>query len=621
MYTVKLYNNTGFNPENIPDRAALLGTAFVEKQAVDTVQNYVISEVRLSAVFNDVKNVDYCQIGDFYYFVSGVTMTSRDVCILSLIPDYITSFGLSNIEFLDGITVRHHVDDDTFGAYPEEDPLLFCDQPLVLDVGTPQFDEGTDDYEGDYTIVTSTASLSEMGGGSSFNSVTYTDPSGNEVTVPHLKPAAWGTGFKSGAANKEYYIPGQAAFLITDDANGQVVIDGIQYCRDIAAETAITGQYRIPKLYVTINNTVTPSWWPSTWPALPQNCILELTGRELNAATGLAYEFNANVKNKRVLYGEFCKYGFITRSGNKMEAKPEEIIESGATSPTVIMTADPRPDGRPYFRFKTINGQTPVTGNGFDTSFWRNAVPGEQWAQIPLVFTTPSGIVQQQKYYDTSFEVLEKTRDNSMMARNAAAFARTGNAMINIASAGMARGTSLPMNQNNTSLNLNKPFSGDINMTRVGGALNSFSNWVGGKAQRNIEDLNYYNERGSMDYQMGMLKNLVIPDVMFPYTSGSIRDFVGNGVLPYRYKPSAMDIAIQDKLLTMYGYRDSEVLEQSHFFNRQYFNYVQANNISIGNNLPQWWKAGIVAQLAAGVRVWHVTPNESYYTSGNPIAQ
>ena len=72
-----------------------------------------------------------------------------------------------------------------------------------------------------------------------------------------------------------------------------------------------------------------------------------------------------------------------------------------------------------------------------------------------------------------------------------------------------------------------------------------------------------------------------------------------------------------DKLLTMYGYKKTKALEATDFSNRQYFNYVEAA-VSVGN-LPRWWADGISAQLANGVRIWHVKPNSSYYAN-NPVA-
>lgn len=625
MYTVDLYNNTGYNVENIPDSAALLGTPSISKTAVDTIQNYVMSSVRISAVFDDVKNADYCKIGDFYYFISGVTMTSRDVAVISLIPDYITSYGLTNLKFLDGITVRHHVDDDSYGLYTEDDPLLYCNEPLQLTVGDVLFDNNSQKH----SYVLATVDLQEAGGGQSFNSVTYTDPGGNEVTVPHLpqlKPAQK-TDFEIPAynGNRDFSIQGVVAFPLYDISLSQPntqILSGMQYCRDIAAETAIIDCYQIPNAYV---NSDTLSADGNVSKILTNSNVLNC---------GIPYrDANMTPRNLRVLYGRYNKFGIMTMAGNKMEALPEEIYYANAgytLQPRILCVADPRPDGKPYFRFEYMNKETPLKSETGNTAvidladFWRNTIPGQPWYHVPLVYTSPSGIIQQQKYYDQSYKMNEYTFGQRDMVNAGQMFGAASNVVLGTATQGlMTPGRNIMTTVDGESFGspIRSPLNAVGNQQFMSGARSQISGaqgLVGSIANKHLTEAEYYNTRGRMDYEMGLLKNVVIPDVMFPYTNGTIRDFVGNGVIAYKYRPSDKDMELQDKLLTMYGYQVTDKLERKYFYNRQYFNYVKAANISIGNNLPQWWKAGIVGQLAAGVRVWHVTPNETHYDN-NPI--
>ena len=634
MYTVKLYNNTGYNVENIPDSAALLGTPSIEKTAVDTVQNYVMTSVRISAVFDDVKNADYCQIGDFYYFIAGVNMTSRDVAVLNLIPDYITSYGLTNLNFLDGITVRHHVDDDGFGKYAEDDPLLYCNEPLELVNGDMLFN--ADDT--DVTIAMSTVDLYTMGTqGFSFNGTPYDDGSGNVVVVPHLEPIMTSTIFGMGTpteytqgAYRGFQIAGQQAFIVNGDQTTELAVrEGLQYVRDIAAESAVTAQYNIPANYITING--------GPFSSNTTRVITDIIGKDsmdgvgLTSPTGLKWQF-ATVKNNRVLYGSYCPYGIITASGSRLEANPEIIYGTSEQSegPKVLMRVDPRPDGCPYFRFAVYYGNSAI-GYTQGTNpellinnvlFWEKAIAGQKWYQVPLVYTSLSGAYQETKLYNAAQEVLQGNREDTLMARRMNNLSAIYNLGKTYASGfgDVTRLVSTPTAVSAEDAQWNtaqrpRIVLGSHDYTGMLGQINGI---VSSRAAQRIQDREYYNELGRNRWEHAMNNALVVPDIMFPYSGGTLRDMIGNGVFMYRYKPSQKDIELQDKILTMYGYRVTDKLDISHFYNRQYFNYVQANNITIGSHIPQWWKAGIVAQLAAGVRVWHVTPDETHYDN-NPI--
>jgi hypothetical protein len=106
---------------------------------------------------------------------------------------------------------------------------------------------------------------------------------------------------------------------------------------------------------------------------------------------------------------------------------------------------------------------------------------------------------------------------------------------------------------------------------------------------------------------------------MFP-RSETIRDLLGNGVRVYRYRFADSDVVKIDKILTMYGYKDTKPLEASDFTNRTKFNYVQASGISVSNNtMPRWIREGIAMQLSIGVRIWHVKPDATAYTDGSNV--
>lgn len=135
MWQARLYYDTGFNSINVPDSEATLVRASGNIRTfstMDILQRYFLSKITIRAFEDDVINADYLKIYDenneskyAFYSINGYTMTSGDVVDLAVVMDPLLSCGgIENIDFLDGMTKRHHVSDDTYGAYQEDDPLL-----------------------------------------------------------------------------------------------------------------------------------------------------------------------------------------------------------------------------------------------------------------------------------------------------------------------------------------------------------------------------------------------------------------------------------------------------------------------------------------------------------------
>ncbi len=568
---VKLYNNTGFNPVNIPDDALLLGTPFKTFNSVDILQDRFLSSVRVTALYNDVMNADYCQVNNFYYFINGVHMVAYDVAELSLVPDYVTTLGVTNLQVLDGIVERHHVADDSYGEYDEVDPLIVPNSELVLEDCGRHFDN---DGAGK-TLILSTVDLVKMGDTKApLEAVTYSDISGEQkVTVPHLWPVnpEQNTKFTMwDITGKEIgNTPQIGGCEVFEQSVQQNVKKGIQRVRDIAAETAIIGQYFLPSEF---GETVASS-------DIDNPRILKVVG--FSKTKNIPFNFlYSNVKNKRVLYGEWNKIGLMTADGSSIEKEADQVYEND-TNLKILMFADPRPEGRPFYRFNTIDGVTAT-----DNTRWMDAIGGEQWQNVPLVYTDKSG------------KLIDEVRNSYQLASGSIA----------------QRSTVLNNKWEKTLLPL-RIVTGD---TTLGGGLKESITGIFGVDSNATQENLYKNSLRSELFEQGVNMNVVIPEVHFPRTAGSLRDYVGNGVFLYRYHPNDKDIQRTDKLLTMYGYKDTTIFEPSFLINRQFFNFIKFSSLSIGNDVPQWFKSGLVEQLINGVRIWHVTPNPVHYLN-NPI--
>lgn len=154
MWRARLYYDTGFNSINVPDSEATLVKASENIRTfstMDILQRYFLSKITIRAFEDDIINADYLKIyyennenKYAFYSIYGYNMTSGDVNELIVIMDPLLSCGgIENIDFLDGMTIRHHVSDDTYGAYQEDDPLLIPSKIYCTQAGG--YGDETDD--------------------------------------------------------------------------------------------------------------------------------------------------------------------------------------------------------------------------------------------------------------------------------------------------------------------------------------------------------------------------------------------------------------------------------------------------------------------------------------------
>lgn len=594
MVSVTCYKKTGFNAVNIPESPAFLtGGTFdsITFDALDILQVEGLSSVSVSASYLDVRDIDYCALSDgtitAYYAVGTPYMTSTDVATLPLTYDGVTSAGgPSALIYLDGVTERHTVAEDKMFEFTQADEYMTPRRSLELEYGGMLFNN-TDIVA---TPVESTLDLVFLGeqfddDGITFTGtgITFTDASGNKVTTPYTKTVSARTQFTIGDATSGPLAPNTRLYENKDDY--PKVVNGLAVVRCLSMENSVISQVAYPEQYISV--IIGADGQYST-----------VTGKDQVATSGLDFKY-ADVNNNRVLYGEYNKYGLITAAGEKGEYLPEQIGDSTDTTPTVRSIADPRPDGKPYFRFAKYLGST---GNDY---FYVSCVSGLEWANVPLVYSKASGTYLNR----INFE------NDAKSAQSAYRYTQASNAV----------------DAAQTAVN---GVLGFINAFTDAGPNQTFGGWISGMAQ-SVSDTGFGLARTAMSasqtrtqYNLarekelqnyGFSQSVVSPQVLFPFNANLIRDFVGNGVFVYRYRYSNDDVKRIDTLLTMYGYKDTMALSAEQFNNRTYFDYVRALGVSIGGDLPLWQKETIAAQLNAGIRVWHVKPDASYYTSGNPI--
>lgn len=627
QYVCKCYFQTGLNAVNVVDSPNLLNDATqflsVELPTIDINQNIFLSSVRVRVLWKDIKYCDYVAIGNledgfFYYFVDGITMLGYDVAELSLTPDFLTSAGgIGAVDILDGIVTRCHVSDDSYGAWNIEDEFLTPSEPLLMDTHQINFGRAGNVY------IESSLDLGAMA--SIGSSDAYVETEDESVLVPTVVTNFYDT---------QYYMGGNQGTPTRTtlfDASDDDVLEGVNRCRALGIESAIRSQVCIPSSLVSKSTALEKITHYAQGGGLAERLELtQISGggqtsryfydatlldgsinrqwriiRSLSSGfndseTDIEYEYQ-DVNNNRVLYGSMNRVGILTTAGNRLESNPEDT-RSGDDFVTIRSVGDPHPTGCPYHRFKTMNG------NSSTSAFFVNAVKGLQWKQIPLMYSEPSGNALNQIAFSNSrrMQDLEYSYTPSGLANY------LYNYQVPTFNSGKAEYSSLGggLANNNTALAL----SGALLSFLQNPGLGAFSS--GGLSTLHTMEKYDLAKKQEMQ-QFAIQQSVASPEISVSYDGEAFRDFYGETVVVYRYRPTPTDIARLDTILTMYGYKVNISGKDANFFNRQYFNYVQGN-LTVGGNYPKWLCDGVSMQIANGVRVWHVKPNSNYYYN-NPI--
>ena len=600
QYTIKLYNSSGFSKENIPDKPSLLDDLeVIEVPSLNILQDRFLSEITLKVEYETIKNCDYCKIGNTYYFIDNILSTSRDVCKIFIKMDCLTTAGgVINLDFIDGITERHHIGDasEEFGKYTEDDPLLSCVEPLKI----AGYSEFIPDTKGN-TYIESTVDLAAIG--QELNAVTYTDnQTGKQITVPSTVPPTHSTQYGIKKLNDDNAtiilfpnITGKCTFLSSSyNLDGEIEENeliklGVKRCRDLGIESSILSQYTVPMFFSGGIDASTLE---------PDVKYMYGVFRDSELTTSEEFNFEyAQVKNKRVLYGLNNQYEILCPNGNSGIYKPEDLYYKGKedVSPHIFVFSDIRSEGSPYYRFKYLNKQGVEEGKNCETIL-NGCIKGSQWTSVPLVFTSKSG---------NSLDLYNFTNELTSFGYSRAI--QNAQNDIGLFSSGFNLITS--------PLSISSDKSGVSNAEGIGGALGGFGNSY---LNSTFTAAQQENTLQKMYTNFGYSQNVVVPQVMFPFQTETLRDILKNGFITFRYRPSDTDLSRQDKLLTMYGYKHTAIFEKSFLTNRINFNYIKCYNLSIKTAIPQWLKEGCLSQLEGGVRIWHVKPDEQYYDN-NPV--
>lgn len=618
-YKVTLFKNTGLNGVNTVDNISVLNKAeHFTVPDVELMQDRNLRYINVEATFSQCEDCDYCIVGSECYSIpeGGVNAKTEAVTEITLLSDPFLSAGgiivnssgdvTARFDILDGVTQRCTVKDDSWGAYTADDPLTAPQEPLVLQTEWLNASTGKS-----HIFIESLVELCSQGTPSFRNGITYTDEeTGETCTMPQTASLPMDSvtkvtqhtnftteGVTDTRGSQIYWKNDPKTDSDTTISASATIQRGLDTIRSLGQEQgSIIGQYKVPDKFLgditVIYSGITGEATSTTVPIIgTRQDITDIKGASGKLNSHISPDY-AHVKNKRVLYGAYNKYGMITCAGNSAEFNPEDL--GGEEAPEITYKSDPKPDGCPYYRFTTING---------NTEFWRNSIKGCTWENVPLVYQGASGSALtrlnfdneramkslQADQFDKNYgltlvnDVIQGIKDTAAAGFEGAATGGTPGAIAGVAGAGIAAG--------------------------VGIAQSIMS--------RDQYFERYNQEKANELSGLYQATDIYAPTINFPYNAKLLQVIKGNGVLVYKYHMSANDTKRVDKLLTMYGYKSAEPLTLANFGRRKHFDYVACSSISI-TGLPKWRCDAIAQQLKVGIRIWHELPNSNAYDD-NPV--
>lgn len=620
-YSTRLYLDTGFSYENIPDSASLLNNPnvkFIDVDAVWLYQNQEQGVIRVKSTFDNIYPVDYCRIGSSsYYFVTNVTMINPNTAELSLVIDAITTIGLNNItdNLAGGWCTRRCVTDDTlFNNCIDED--FVPTQPLENDTQDIKISNN-----GILAIVSSIdlSKVGELLSQGYKNSIESTSIDVSVPTVPaiNLKYTKITIDYQGLKLTRE--LVGKRMYLvgITDgDSQDNMLVDALTTVWSLGLFDAIAGIYYLPIgeegtgsnfTYEAVLNIGDGLFW-----------ISELTVHGgFFKLDRIPFKWNTpNVKNNKVFATKYNTYRLISMvSGNEAKYYAGDIYDNlnNPDAPNIAINIDGSDNGTTYAKPEYIRGvDLSQTSKKFE--IMRDAVTGGDWVSLNYNQARPKGII--------------KTLNSLNLSR--------ANTVLDIPSKILSN-LSLPNLSKNGNIyeSMTMPYSPSSSLVSqqqiAGGALDQVSPITGYNYFGNPRIGGFGNILGAIsglkDSGVGLLANsqeianavIQSPETWFPIDN-TLSLFYGNSYYVIRERLSDEDTLKFDKYLTMYGYKVNEPLTKECFYGRQYFNYIKAEGINIKtiNRVPLRLKQIAIEQLQGGIRIWHTLVNSNAYNN-NPI--
>lgn len=554
---VTLYKNTGFNEIDRPSNPDVLENfdAVVYPSDIFDWQHFDKASIRIRTTWQLVADVDYLKLHATDSESYDTYFTVSRVTMLNVNVAEL-SLQLDGLLSCGGIANCRILAGWAQRAHVSSDPVFTntLDEPWVP--SEELIIEGIQEYQR-----VSTAENIIVGATIQINEATkaadeYTAGTGQiAVYVPRVESVKEGS-----ITRMNLPVIGEADKQLPNlqlfNFDNDSVQEGIQSTRSLGLSDAITACYTLGnRMHAQIEY-------------ISNGEIASITGVKEDVALNnipFLYNTGTTIRNNKV----YSLYNVLRAtsvcSGDAADYEMRFIYMSDSTYPTFVFFTDPAPEGAPYMQPKYYLQR--------ENRAFLQCLKGMPWQNTPYSFDRRNGDL---------LELTTYTRKQHQAQINAAGNI-IGGTLGSVASFA----------------------TGD-----VAGGLQASGNTL----QRTYNDVqNFNNEKLRFEQQ----RNLVVPEIAFPRDQ-SIQDYIGNGFFFYRVRISNNDAVRLDNFLTQYGYAVDKKLEKSDFTNRQYFNFVQATNVQLEVERPLRMRNLAKAEIANGVRLWHVAPNVAA-TTFNPI--
>lgn len=608
LCTVRLYYETGLEPNNCMDSLALLDVYFTYRDFnnIAVKQNRGLINIQIDTTYDLVANADYCKIEEIGYWISGITMLNDNVAQLMLQQDYITTVGISNFSIISGWCTRRCVTDDTLfsNIIPENFQPM---EELQLD-GCNELQMTQRTNIGTRNVLVASIDIRDI----QQLAATYADAStGEKIVIPVLP-----TLDPQDQTKYLFYPNGQAWGSSTDipltaafNPNTQLIYENIARLRSLGIESCISASYTLPKMWMDNDGVINET-----------NGLYGTLVDNHGTAHSLLYPKFGSYKNNKVYSGQFQSYIIYSLcSGEMSQFKVEDILDP-------LYDPDDLNHNKIdwyYFADLRYNGYPSAKplhykGNLNDSMF--GVIKGAGWQQTPFMYS-----FGQSGYLLDALNIgVEKTKYIGHAVTGALDTA------VNLA------GTAAFLGDPN-GFNWGVPESAKPSISGEGGlSAVEYSNLRNSYRARGLNQMadrqilkgfrSGYVTKGFdffstlRDFRRELSTSMAgSPDIQFPVIP-QLQDFLGNRFYEMRLRLTDNDMQRFDKYLTMYGYAVFEPLTSACLTGRDKFNFVMAKDVDINSDWPLYIRKGICNMLELGVRIWHIAPTNSAYDD-NPISQ
>lgn len=576
--TVTLYYDTGLGPGNSMDgvdKLALFTSRTFSDVAVK--QDLMLMNIRLAATFNDVKGADYCKINDMCYYITSLVMLNDNVANLIIQPDFVTTVGVSDLQFTSGWIKRRHYsanEDRAIFTNLFDEPFEPTNEP-VLERGTVIQGGGSSNTF--HYILVSSLELTTMSNVAK-KYINTLDGGLTSILVPQLPDGIdnnHATVYTSHCVDpaKSSVISMTKAFNLLSST----ILNAMNDMRSLGIESAISAAYVLPDIWGDADNSAT--------------AFSSISDRSRSVNSNIETTYNVpghNIINNKTFSGQFNKVKvFSMCSGDEHEFRIEDIIFSNEHGSTLIawyVYADCKYNGAP--------GCKPLYYRGVRNTDTSCCIRGANWQQTPFMYNQASGwgLDRAQATLNAKSRIGGLGTEALGQAGDAIALGVTYKEVGGLKGFAEGIGTKTEQTINE------KGYNGISSAV----ASNVRNNAINARQSR----LNLYGRRiqgyGQLDF----------PQV--PY----LADYIGNAFYDVRTRLSDKDTVRFDNFLSAYGYAVDEGFKDfsnnniNLFFTRTKHNYVQTDDAVVKKTgIPLMLLNGVSEELNNGVRIWHVAPS------------